>query len=117
VIPPGRVQDLWDIRRIVFGYSVLTDILFDFFRVLDVVDQGSVESRRREIGEGPQYGFLGMIEANGFNDGTHSDSRPSNPGFSPTDLCVMDDMARQGLHRVFSLRLAFASWVPLERGL
>src|SRR5215475_8170429 len=50
-----------------------------------------------------------MIETNGFNDGTHGDSRPSNPGLPPTDLRVMDDVACQGLHCVFSLtpRLCF----------
>jgi hypothetical protein len=34
-----------------------------------------------------------MIEANGFNDGTHGDSRPSNARLPPTDLRVMDDVA------------------------
>jgi hypothetical protein len=96
---------------------VPTDVSFDFFRVLDVVDKGRVESRRREVRKGPQHGFLGMIETNAFNDGTHGDSRPSNPGLSPTDLCVMDDVARQGLHAVFSSRLACAAWLLLARGL
>jgi len=94
VIPPGRFQDLWDICRVSFSHSVLTDVLVDFFRVLDVVDKSSVERCRGEVGEGPQHGFLGMIEANGFNDGTHGDSRPANPWLSPTDLRVMDDVAR-----------------------
>jgi hypothetical protein len=96
---------------------MLTDVLFDFFRMLDVVYKGSVESRRREVRKSPQYRFLSMIETNGFNDGTHGDSRPSNPGFPPTDLRVMDDVARQGLHAVFSSRLACAAWLPLARGL
>jgi hypothetical protein len=34
-----------------------------------------------------------MIEANGFTDGTHGDSRPRMRG-SPTDLRVADDVAR-----------------------